>query len=130
MTSSGIARPQTEIDNEIKELISLQSERCTIVHCRFYVTELAAVRIWPSTFLIEDSGRKCRLIKTFNISLMPEWTQYFAADEFIRFTLVFEGLSKGCQTFHLLEDIPEEFAFHSKEISRNSMDVYFTEVFC
>lgn len=128
--SISIAKPQVEIDKAIKELIQHQTERCTIVHCRFFVEELSSVRIWPSTFLIEDNGRKCKLIKVFNISVMPHWTQHFVVNDFIRFALVFEGLSKPCNTFHLLEDITEEYAFYSKEIKRNSTDVYFTEVFC
>jgi hypothetical protein len=128
--STTIAKPQIEIDSAIKELIKHQTERCAIVHCRFYVEELSAVRIWPSTFLIEDNGRKSKLIKPFNISLMPEWTQHFVINDFIRFTLVFEGLSKACKTFHLLEDITEPYAFYSNEITRNSTDVYFAEVFC
>jgi len=125
-----IAKPQVEIDAALKELIQHQIERCTIVHCRFYTQFPTGVRIWPTTFLIEDSNRKVKLLKAFNISLMPHWTQHFIFDDFIRFTLVFEGLSKPCRSFHLLEDISEPFAFYSKEIFRNNSDVYFTEVFC
>ena len=128
--SSTLAKPQIEIDKAIKELIQHQTERCTIVHCRFFKEEISAVRIWPSTFLIENNDRKCKLIKAFNISVMPHWTQHFVLNDFIRFTLVFEGLSKPCRTFHLQEEIPEEFAFYSKEIKRNNTDVYLTEVFC
>jgi hypothetical protein len=124
------AKPQIEMDQAIRELIQQQTERCTIVHCRFFASELTAIRIWPSTFLVEETGRRCKLIKAFHISLMPEWTPHFAPDDFIRFTLVFEGLSKPCKTFHLLEDIPEPYAFYSKEIVRNSTDVYLTEVYC
>lgn len=128
--SSIIAKPQVEIDKAIEELIQHQTENCTIVHCRFFTRELCGVRIWPSTFLIEDNGHKCKLIKAFNISMMPDWTQHFIINDFIRFTLVFEGLSKSCMSFRLQEIIPEQYAFHSKEIARNSTDVYFEEVFC
>lgn len=128
--STIIARPKVEVDSALKELIKHATERCAIVHCRFYVEELSAVRIWPTTYLIEDNGRKCRLIRPFNISLMPHWTQHFVINDFIRFTLVFEGLSKKCKSFFLLEDITEPYSFYSKDISRNSLDVYFTEVFC
>lgn len=128
--STKFITPDVEIDKAIKELIQHQTEHCTIVHCRFFLNELAAVRIWPSTFLIEDSELKCKLIKAFNISIMPEWTQYFVVNHFIRFTLIFEGLSKSCKSFHLQEEIPEQYAFYSNEILRNSTDVYFTEVFC
>ena len=125
-----IAKPEIEIDKAIKELVKHQTESCTIVHCRFYTEFPIGVRIWPTTFLIEDNGRKCKLIKAFNISIMPDWTQHFIFNDFIRFTLVFEGLTKKCKIFHLLEDISEPFGFYSKEISRNSSDVYYTEVFC
>ncbi len=124
-----IAKPQIEIDAAIKNLIQHQVERCTIVHCRFYTDFPTGVRIWPTTFLIEDNGRKCKLIKAFNISIAPDWTQHFIYNDFIRFTLVFEGLKKACGSFYLSEDITEPFAFYSKEISRNSSDVYFAEVF-
>lgn len=128
--SNIIAKPQVEIDKAIEELIQHQTENCTIVHCRFFTRELCGVRIWPSTFLIEDNGHKCKLIKAFNISMMPHWTQHFIINDFIRFTLVFEGLGKSCMSFRLQEIIPEQYAFHSKEIARNSTDVYFEEVFC
>ncbi|HEY5369831.1 MAG TPA: hypothetical protein VIJ75_12660 [Hanamia sp.] len=55
--SRNIARPQIEIDNAIKEMIQFQTERCTIVHCRFFTNELCGVRIWPDTFLIEAMGK-------------------------------------------------------------------------
>jgi len=61
---------------------------------------------------------------------MPGWTEHFTVNDFIRFTLVFEGLSKPCHLFRLKEEIPEEYAFYSKEIKRNTTDVYLAEVFC
>jgi hypothetical protein len=128
--STTIAKPRIEVDQAIKELIRRETERCVIVHCRFFVEELSAIRIWPTTYLIEESGRKSKLIKPFNIALMPNWTEHFVVNDFIRFTLVFEGLSKSCKSFYLLEDIREPYAFYSHEITRNKTDVYFTEVFC
>ncbi|MGN6604146.1 MAG: hypothetical protein ACTHK8_16940 [Ginsengibacter sp.] len=128
--STTIARPEIEIDEEIKALVQQETERCVIVHCRFFVEEISAVRIWPTTYLIPDVGRKSKLIKPFNIALMPDWTQHFVMNDYIRFTLVFEGLSKSCRSFHLLEDIREPYAFYSEKISRNKSDVYYTEVFC
>lgn len=127
--STTIAKPQVEVDTAIKELIEHQTERCVIVHCRFFLEEFSAIRIWPTTYLIQDTGRKSKLIKPFNISLMPHWTRYFVINDFIRFTLVFEGLHKACQSFYLLEDINESYAFYSQKIMRNRSDVYYTEVF-
>ena len=60
---------------------------------------------------------------------MPHWTQHFVVNDFVRFTLVFEGLSKLCKSFYLLEDIPESYAFYPGKIMRNQTDVYYTEVF-
>lgn len=128
--STTIAKPQIEIDNAIKEIIKHQTESCVIVHCRFFSEEFSAVRIWPTTYLIQDIGKKSKLIKPFNIALMPHWTQHFVINDFIRFTLVFEGLSKTCKSFYLLEDIREPYAFYSDKIMRNQSDVYYTEVFC
>ncbi len=128
--SAKIARPQIEIDAAVKELIEHQTERCTIVHCRFFTNEPTGVRIWPTTFLFEDTGRKVKLIHAFNISLSPHWTHHFVFHDFIRFTLVFDGLSKHCQNFYLLEEIKEPFAFYTGIIARNTSDVYIAEVFC
>lgn len=127
--STTIAKPEVEIDNAIKELIKHQTERCVIVHCRYFSKEFSAIRIWPTTYLIQDTGKTSKLLKTFNITVMPHWTQYFVMNDFIRFTLVFEGLSKTCQSFYLLEDIEESYAFYSHKIMRNHSDVYYTEVF-
>jgi hypothetical protein len=130
MSSITIAKPQVEIDAALKELIAQQPEECTIVHCRLFTDQPTGVRIWPSTFLVEDSGRRCKLIKNFNISIMPHWTFHFIANEFIRFTLVFESLSRECRFFHLLEDIPQPNAFYSNKILKNNSGVYTAEVFC
>jgi hypothetical protein len=130
MSDISIARPQVEIDEAVKQLIEAQTEECTIVHCRYFSTEPTGVRIWPNTVLIEDTGRRCKLIKNFNISLMPEWTFHFVANEFIRFTLIFESIGKECQFFYLLEDIPQPHGFYSNKIVRNKTGVYTIEIFC
>ena len=130
MSNVTIAKPQVEIDEAVKELVAQQTEECTIVHCRYFTDEAAGIRIWPSTFLVEDNGRRCKLIKVFNISIMPQWTYHLVENEFIRFTLVFEALSKDCSFFHLLEDIPQPFGFFSKKVQKNNSGVYTVEVFC
>ncbi|MBC7887581.1 MAG: hypothetical protein H7Z13_06810 [Ferruginibacter sp.] len=130
MSNITIAKPQVEIDDALKELVAQQTEECTIVHCRYFTDEPAGVRIWPSTFLVEDRGRRCKLIKNFNISIMPQWTYHIIENEFIRFTLVFEALGRECLFFHLLEDIPQPFGFYTKKVLKNSSGVYTVEVFC
>lgn len=95
-------------------------ERQTIVHCTY--DPGSAVRVWPSTYLIEkETGRRVKLITAFNITFAPEWT--FGADN-SRFTLVFGGLSKKCSMFDLVEDIPLPDPFVVKNIPRNKTDVY------
>lgn len=130
MSSITIAKPQIVIDDAVKELVAQQTEECTIVHCRYFSDEPSGVRIWPSTFLVENTGKRCKLIKNFNISIMPLWTFHVVENTFIRFTLVFEALDKTCQYFNLLEDIPQPQGFYSNKVFRNSSGIYSVEVFC
>ncbi len=110
---------QTAIE-EITEVKTLESEeRQTIIHCT--CGDDYAYRIWPSTFLIEkESGRKAKLLTAFNISFAPNWT----LNDGKGFTLIFEGLSKGCAVFDLIEEIPQAGGFEVRDIQRNKMDVY------
>jgi hypothetical protein len=102
----------------------VSKERQTIVHC-VYNPE-AAVRVWPTTFLVEkETGRRAKLITAFNISFAPTWT---FGNKNNQFTLVFEGLSKGCTMFDLVEDIPLPDPFVVKNIPRNKTDVYTVNV--
>ncbi len=105
---------------ELVEVQTLQSEeRQTIVHCT--CGEDYAYRVWPSTFLIEQgTGKRAKLITAFNISFAPQWT----LNDGKGFTLIFEGLSKGCTVFDLKEIIPQEGGFEVKGIRRNNSDVY------
>lgn len=108
---------QTELETEIKTLES--EERQTIVHCS--CGDDYAFRIWPSTYLIEQAtGKRAKLITAFNISFAPQWT----LNDGKGFTLIFEGLSKGCAAFDLKEIIPQDGGFEIKNIQRNDMDVY------
>jgi len=83
------------------------------------------LRIWPSTFLIENSGERKKLLHAENIGLMPDWMLCEGDGRSrYRFTLYFEGLSKACTKFYMLEDIPEPRGFYTEEILRNDTDVY------
>ncbi|MBK9284323.1 MAG: hypothetical protein IPM51_08355 [Sphingobacteriaceae bacterium] len=113
---------------EINETITAEStqritleevERQTIVHCN--CGDVYAYRVWPSTFLIEqESGNRLRLLNIFNITYAPDWT----INNGQGFTLVFEGLSKDCKMFDLMEIIDEPGGFEVKGIQRNKTDVY------
>src|ERR1017187_1959943 len=95
-------------------------ERQTIIHCTY--SPESAVRIWPSTFLIEkESGQRAKLLTAFNISFAPEWTFATLGN---KFTLIFEGLSKGCSQFDLMEIIPLPDPFVVRNIQRTQNDVY------
>lgn len=108
---------QTEVAEETETVLS--AERQTIVHCT--CGDVYAYRIWPSTFLIEaGTGRRAKLITAFNISFAPQWTY----NDGKGFTLIFEGLSKECVVFDLLEQIPQEGGFEARGILRNNTDVY------
>jgi hypothetical protein len=108
---------ETEVKTETKTLVS--TERQTIVHCTCGETE--AYRVWPTTFLVErGSEKKAKLITAFNISFAPQWT----LNDGKGFTLVFEGLSKECKVFDLLEIIPQAGGFEVLGIRRNAEDVY------
>ena len=111
---------KTKIKEEVKTLEA--EERQTIVHCTCGSQEdVYAVRIWPSTFLVEHgSDKRAKLITAFNISFAPQWTQ----NDGKGFTLIFEGLSKNCTLFDLKEIIPQDGGFEVLAIPRNSMDVY------
>lgn len=94
-------------------------ERATIVHCT--VSTLSLVRIWPTTFLVQDDGVRKALLQAYHITRYPDWKWLLPGQAF---TLVFEGLDKRCLLFDLLEDIPEPGGFHIANIERNRTDVY------
>lgn len=108
---------------ELEELVEIKTleseERQTIVHCT--CDEVYAYRVWPSTYLIEHgTDKRAKLITAFNISFAPQWT----LNDGKGFTLIFEGLSKGCAAFDLIEIIPQAGGFEVKNIRRNKTDVY------
>ena len=96
-------------------------ERQTIIHCNCESENNDAYRIWPSTYLVEHgSNRRAKLITAFNISFAPQWT----LNDGRGFTLIFEGLSKNCNSFDLIEMIPQAGGFEVFNIQRNMLDVY------
>lgn len=110
-----------EIDFAVQPAVD--EERSTIVHCT--VHELTLIRIWPTTYLIQEDGVRKKLLHAYNITEYPDWKWAFPGH---RFTLVFEGLDKHCLLFDLLEDIPQPGGFHIANIERNNADVYWLDV--
>ena len=114
-----IKKKKTKVKEEVKVFES--EERQTIVHCKCHGEVGDAYRIWPSTYLVEHgSDRRAKLITAFNISFAPQWT----LNDGRGFTLIFEGLSKGCTAFDLKEIIAQEGGFEVLDIERNHTDVY------
>lgn len=110
-------QPETEEQIEVKTLQS--EERQTIVHCS--CDDVYAYRVWPTTYLMEHvTDKRAKLITAFNISFAPQWT----LNDGKGFTLIFEGLSKECLSFDLIEIIPQAGGFEVKNIHRNKTDVY------
>jgi len=108
-----------ETEEQIEVKTQEGEERQTIVHCA--CAEGVAYRIWPTTYLIEHSSdRRAKLITAFNITFAPQWS----LSDGKGFTLIFEGLSKGCRSFDLIEMIPQAGGFEVFNIPRNEMDVY------
>ena len=60
--------------------------------------------------------------------MAPYWTWFTPEDGFLHFTLLFEGLSKSCKLFQLVEDIAEPGGFFLNNIPRNKTDVYEVEL--
>lgn len=121
-----IVKPK--ISPELLEALQTQVEieKQVIVHCCFPADPMPGmlVRIWPSTFLIDESLKhKSSLIHHENISLFPYWTEVTPGQDYW-FTLVFSGLPKECKTFDLKEIIPQEGGFSVMNIQRNGTDVY------
>lgn len=126
--ASTTSNPDVKIDEEILAYLQTEEVRTTIVHCRIYTPIPTLARIWSTTYLQEDNGTKVALIKAFNISMAPDWTWFDADKGFLHFTLLFEGLSRGCTTFQVVEEITEPGGFFSDRIQRNATDVYNVEL--
>jgi hypothetical protein len=121
-----VATPAVKLDKElIEELMSQsQEEAMVIVHCSFNAVEETGIRIWSSTFLIDqESGTRSRLLHALNITMAPMW-MLVPGGTTARFTLLFSALPKSCSSFTLFEDIPQPGGFEIRNIKRNKSDVY------
>lgn len=114
-----IFKPDISFEARLEE----DEEKQTIVHCHLF--DFSKIRIWPTTFLIQEDGSRKELLHAYNIPAYPVWKDIFGDH---RFTLVFTALDAGCKLFDLLEDITEEGNFHVRNIHRNSSDVYNLEL--
>jgi hypothetical protein len=128
MAETNIEKPVFKPDVSFKPRLQVFEEQVTIVHCTYnFPKELqpAGIRIWPTTYLVQQDGKRKKLLQAFNISSFPVWKLVNAGH---RFTLIFEGLDKDCTVFDLLEDIPEPGGFKFENIQRNNTDVYWVTI--
>lgn len=109
-------------------LIQIQTEESgqTIVHCKVADAEL--IRIWPTTFLIQNTGSRSSLLFADGISIAPEWSFVVHANGFASFTLIFESLDADCKNFYLDEIIPESNGFYTRSVKKNRTGVYTVEL--
>lgn len=121
--STIITQPRFAPDISFEVDVDLLEERTTIVHCT--LLEDSFIRIWPTTYLVQDNGVRKPMVQAFNIVAYPHWKLVPAGH---RFTLVFEGLDKECSFFTLLEEIPEPGGFTAGPLERNKTDIYWLEV--
>jgi hypothetical protein len=123
-----VASPATFIEPSL--LQQIEEERCIIVHCKI-LSYGGFVRVWKSTFLIEQNGTsRANLLFALDICVAPEWCYLEKEDGFSYFTLIFETLPKRVSAFVLQEVIPEPGGFISPLIQRNQTDVYQTILTC
>lgn len=123
-----VIKQPVQIDKALLKQLekTAKEEGQVIVHCTTNSGSslFLNIRIWPTTYLIPTgSAYRAKLLYSENISLYPEWQSVgFLQDH--HFTLIFEKLPKDCESFDLLEDIPEEGGYYASNIKRNATDVY------
>ena len=98
----------------------------TIVHCKVVDAEL--IRIWKTTFLVQNSGSKAELLYADGISIAPEWSYVMHDNGYAYFTLIFESLHADCSSFYLDEIIPEPNGFYTRSVKKNTSGVYTVEL--
>ena len=127
-----VAEPQVKTDISEQLSTAVSPEKQTVLHCRLKTSFFSYIRIHPTTYLIENTGNKSKLITTVDISVAPEWCAGNYESGYNYFTLIFEGLSNDCASFHLQEFAgPNETnLFETDVIERNKTDVYEVEVVC
>ena len=130
----GVIVTEPQVETAISEQLATATspEKQTVLHCRIKTNFFTYIRIHPTTYLIENIGKKCKLITTVDISVAPEWCAGNYERGFNYFTLIFEGLSNDCSSFHLQEFAGpiETNLFETAVIQRNKTDVYEVVVFC
>ncbi len=119
-----LLEPKIKKKTKTSVLFKVEEEAQVIVHCTFRSSFPTQIRIWKTTFLIgENPTSKIKLLHAEGIAFYPQWKEINAKRNY-SFTLYFGALPKSCQTFDLLEKIPEPGGFFVPSIKRNKTDVY------
>ena len=113
------------IPKELCETKNAESGQ-TIVHCKVADAEL--IRIWKTTFLVQNTGTKAELLYADGISIAPEWSYVMHNNGYAYFTLIFESLDADCSSFYLDEIIPEPNGFYTRSVKKNTSGVYTVEL--
>ncbi|MEY3399033.1 MAG: hypothetical protein RL220_1627 [Bacteroidota bacterium] len=116
---------ETSTDELIQTATALDEKGYVYLHLSFRATDIGeGIRIWKSTVLCDkNSSHESKLVHAFNIPFPPEWL-FLEPGQIHQFLLIFEGLPKGCNTFDMIERIPESGGFELRGIHRNKSDVY------
>jgi hypothetical protein len=122
-------KPAVDVDTLTSIDTSVLEDSHVYVHCYFNnVYKDMLIRIWKTTYLVDKaSGSRSKLVHSENISLAPVWTQIPDGGTY-SFLLIFSALPKSCQSFDLLEDIPQPGGFFIGDITRNQTDVYHIDI--
>jgi hypothetical protein len=104
------------------------SEDPIVVHVRCAPDYAPYLRIWQSTFLLDQaSSFTSEMIRFENISLYPHW--YPIPDgQPHQFTLYFRQMPRSVRVFDLAEIIPEPRGWFFPSIRRNDADVYWLDL--
>jgi hypothetical protein len=125
------AKVKPKIDIEALSAISPAALEDSFVYVHCYYNnphQDMLIRVWSTTFLIDKAtGGRSKLLHAENISIAPQWTQ-IPDGTMYSFLLIFEGLSRSCKQFDLVEDIPQPGGFKVKDIFRNDADVYHIDI--
>ncbi len=118
-------KPAVDIDTMTSIDPSVLEDSFVYVHCYFNnKSDEMLIRIWKTTYLIDKgSSSRSKLVHAENISFAPTWTSIPGKRQY-SFLLIFHALPKSCQSFDLLEDIPQAGGFFIQNIQRNQTDVY------
>lgn len=99
-----------------------------VVHVRCAPDYTTLIRIWPSTFLLDqDSAFTSELVSAENIYLYPRWYPIPRGQSHV-FTLYFQPMPLSVKVFDLSEIIPEPRGWHFPSIRRNKEDVYWLDL--